>query len=131
MERLYKKTLIAIEAFIGLFSIVYAIGIGASQVTAKVGYHSSIFDILVSPKFVGIYSIVIVISGIGILTGLITKRDGLTAASLFLGACIRIFQIISIWLIYGFFRPNWITPAIVCVTCVILWIGRRAVLKHR
>lgn len=126
MNGIHKRVLIIIEFTIGLLSIAYALAVGAAQVSASVTYNSTITEALTSSPAILAYTIVTVVSGIIIVTGIITRRDSLVSTGLFIGICVKLFQLIVIWLYNGFLTPSWINTAIVMFICIVLWLGRQA-----
>jgi hypothetical protein len=126
MEGLYKKTLTAIEVTVGVFSLAYALGLIASKVSNVVDYNSAITDSLTSTLATNVYSIVSIVAGAAILTGIATHRHILVQFGLFWSALVRIFMIVSIWIVNGFLQPSWLANGAVCIACAILWIFRKA-----
>lgn len=115
-----------LEKVVGFFSLLYGLAVAAVFVFPGVNWQSAFSDVLNNhPWLSAVYCAAFIYGGASILIGGRLDKEPLITTGLFTLSVARIFQVFSLWALFGFLSPMWLTTALLTLVTSILWLGRR------
>lgn len=115
----------AIEWVVALCTLIGGAYLFSPLYDFSVGHASAFALALAHPAIMALWASILLVGSLLVIAGLIINRPQLKSIGWFAMLLARFFQILTTWLMAGFYPIFWIYPFTVMLVMLLLWINAR------